>query len=242
VRVALAREELTVLPAALAVVAAVATLADAVEDTGRILTHRSGSRIVGGALAYLLLDVLVLFFAFTAIHAHPAPTFGVVVMAYIIGALGGSIPLPAAIGTVGGMVGMFILYGVERNTAVAAVLLYQAVGLLVPLIGGGIAYLLLRRRIRRERRRRCRLVQRGAPRESFLPNWSSPMSSPDSVTSYCVRAGAGISTHAAPTAATDEHRARRLRVSGRLLTRRNAAVSLNRSGPRGKRTGRCAHS
>jgi uncharacterized membrane protein YbhN (UPF0104 family) len=89
--------------------------------------------------------VLVLFFAFTAIRAHPAPTFGVVVMAYIIGALGGSIPLPAAIGTVGGMVAMFILYGVQRNTAIAAVVLYQAIGLLVPLIGGGIAYLLLRR-------------------------------------------------------------------------------------------------
>jgi uncharacterized membrane protein YbhN (UPF0104 family) len=124
---------------------AVATLADAVEDTGRLFTHGSGSRSVVGALAYLFFDVLVLFFAFTAIRAHPAPTFGVVVMAYIIGALGGSVPLPAAVGTVGGMVGMFILYGVERDTAFAAVLLYQAVGLLVPLIGGGIAYLLLRR-------------------------------------------------------------------------------------------------
>jgi uncharacterized membrane protein YbhN (UPF0104 family) len=127
------------------IAAVVATLAAAVEDTGRILSHRSGCRAVAGALAYLFFDVLVLFFAFTAIHAEHAPTFGVVVMAYIIGALGGSIPLPAAIGTVGGMVGMFILYGVHRDTAVAAVLLYQAVGLLVPLIGGAIAYLLLRR-------------------------------------------------------------------------------------------------
>jgi uncharacterized membrane protein YbhN (UPF0104 family) len=40
---------------------------------------------------------------------------------------------------------MFVLYGVGRDTAVAAVLLYQAVGLLVPLIGGAVAYLLLRR-------------------------------------------------------------------------------------------------
>ena len=100
-----------------------------------------------GALGYLWLDVLVLWSAFVAIHAHPAPGFGVVLMAYIIGALGGSIPLPAAIGTIGGMVGMFILYGVGHNAAVAAVLLYQAIGLLVPLIGGGIAYLFLRRRL-----------------------------------------------------------------------------------------------
>ena len=68
-------------------------------------------------------------------------------MAYIIGALGGSIPLPANIGTVGGMVGMLILYGVAHATAVAAVLIYQAVGLLVPLVGGGVAYLLLRREL-----------------------------------------------------------------------------------------------
>ena len=124
---------------------AAATLAAAVEDTRRVLSHRSGLKTVAGALAYLLFDVLVLFFAFSAIRAHHSPTFGVVVLAYIIGALGGSIPLPAGVGSVGGMVGMFLLYGVDRDTAVAAVLLYQAVGLLVPLIGGSIAYTLVRR-------------------------------------------------------------------------------------------------
>jgi len=125
----------------------IATLADAVNDTDRLLFHRGGAKSVLGALAYLWLDVLVLWSAFLAIHTHPAPGFGVVLMAYIIGALGGSIPLPAGIGTIGGMVGMFILYGVSHDAAVAAVLLYQAIGLLVPLIGGGIAYVFLRRRL-----------------------------------------------------------------------------------------------
>jgi hypothetical protein len=68
-----------------------------------------------------------------------------VVMAYIIGALGGSIPLPAGIGAIGGIAGMLILFGVGRSPAVAAVLIYEAVGLVVPLIGGAVAYLLLRR-------------------------------------------------------------------------------------------------
>jgi uncharacterized membrane protein YbhN (UPF0104 family) len=72
-------------------------------------------------------------------------------MAYIIGALGGSIPLPAGVGSIGGMVGMLILYGVDHNAAVAAVILYQAIGQLVPLIGGGIAYLLLRGKLGRIR-------------------------------------------------------------------------------------------
>ena len=43
--------------------------------------------------------------------------------------------------------GMLILYGVARDDALAAVLLHQAIGLLVPLIGGGVAYTILRRRL-----------------------------------------------------------------------------------------------
>ena len=68
-------------------------------------------------------EVLVLWSAFLAIHAHPVPGFAVVVMADVIGALGGSLPLPASIGTIGGIVGMLIVYGVDHNPAVAAVLL-----------------------------------------------------------------------------------------------------------------------
>jgi uncharacterized membrane protein YbhN (UPF0104 family) len=127
--------------------ASITALADAVEDTRRLLTHRAGLRSVLGAVGYLGFDVLVLWSAFIAIGAHPTPTFAVVLMAYIIGALGGSLPLPAGAGSIGGMVGMLILYGVARGDAVAAVILYQAVGLLVPLIGGGIAYLFLRREL-----------------------------------------------------------------------------------------------
>jgi hypothetical protein len=40
---------------------------------------------------------------------------------------------------------MPILYGVGRTAAIAAVLLYEAVGLLFLLIGGVLAYLFLRR-------------------------------------------------------------------------------------------------
>ena len=127
---------------------AITTLANAVEDTKRLLVHRGGRTSVLGVLAYFGFDVLVLWTAFLAIHAHPIPAFAIVMMAYIIGALGGSIPLPASIGTVGGIAGMLILYGVDHNPAIAAVLLHQAIGLLVPLIGGGIAYAGLRGRLR----------------------------------------------------------------------------------------------
>jgi uncharacterized membrane protein YbhN (UPF0104 family) len=128
------------------IASALTTLASAVDDTKRLLFKRGDWTSVLGVLGYLGFDVLVLWTAFLAVHAHPFPGFGIVIMAYIIGALGGSIPLPASIGTVGGIAGMLILYGVAHNAAIAAVLLHQAIGLLVPLAGGGIAYAVLRRR------------------------------------------------------------------------------------------------
>jgi uncharacterized membrane protein YbhN (UPF0104 family) len=123
------------------------TLAAAVDDTKQLLVHRGGFKAVLGAQAYLWLDVAVLWVAFVAIHAHPVPTFAVITLAYIIGALGGSLPLPAGLGTVGGIVGMLIVFGVAHNPAVAAVVVYQAVGLLVPAAGGAVAYLLLRHQL-----------------------------------------------------------------------------------------------
>jgi uncharacterized membrane protein YbhN (UPF0104 family) len=126
---------------------ALTTLANAVDDTRRLLLHRGSWTSVLGVLAYLGFDVLVLWTAFFAVHAHPVPRFAIVIMAYIIGALGGSIPLPASAGTIGGIAGMLILYGVAHNAAIAAVLLHQAIGLLVPLAGGGTAYAVLRRRV-----------------------------------------------------------------------------------------------
>ncbi len=127
------------------------SVAGAVGDTERIVFHRGGLRSLAGALGYLGFDQLVLFSALFAIRAHPVPSFAVMGMAYIIGALGASIPLPGGIGAVGGIAGMLILYGVGRDAAIAAVLLYEAVGLLVPLIGGGVAYVVLRRQFGRMR-------------------------------------------------------------------------------------------
>jgi uncharacterized membrane protein YbhN (UPF0104 family) len=124
----------------------ITTLADAVSDT-RTLFRGGGWTSVLGAVFYFGFDVLVLWSAFLAIHADPVPGFAVVMMADVIGSLGGSLPLPASIGTIGGIVGMLIVYGVGHNSAVAAVLLYQAIGLLVPLTGGAIAYVILRRQL-----------------------------------------------------------------------------------------------
>ena len=124
----------------------ISTLGDAVADT-KALFRRGGWTSVLGSIAYLGFEVVVLWTSFHAIHAHPVPSFAVVMMAYVIGAIGGSLPLPASIGTIGGIAGMLIVYGVNHNPAVAAVLLHQAIGLLVPLTGGAIAYIFLRRQL-----------------------------------------------------------------------------------------------
>jgi hypothetical protein len=124
----------------------ITALANAVGDTKLLVVGRRHPILIA-AIVYLLFEVLVLWSAFLAVHANPVPGFPLVVMAYVIGALGGSLPLPAAIGTVGGVAGMLVLYGVDHNPAVAAVLLHQAIGMLVPLTGGAIAYTLLRRRL-----------------------------------------------------------------------------------------------
>jgi len=126
------------------VAATVGAASEAVEDTRELLTHREGLRAVFGAVTYLFFDVLVLWSAFVALNTKPLPSFPVVTMAYIIGALGGSLPLPAGIGSVLGMVGMLVLYHVPHNDALAAVIVYQAIGQLVPLLGGAIAWVFLR--------------------------------------------------------------------------------------------------
>ena len=125
---------------------AAVTLTEAVDGTDRLLRHRGSVRIVLGAVGYLGYDMLVLWGSFAAIGADPRPAFAIVALSYLIGGLAGSIPLPANLGAVTGMAGMLVVFGVDKNEAIAAVVLYQAIGFLVPLIGGGISYLFLRRR------------------------------------------------------------------------------------------------
>jgi uncharacterized membrane protein YbhN (UPF0104 family) len=127
--------------------AAIGTVARAVDDTKKLVFHRADWRSLAGAVAYLGFDVLVLWSAFYALHAHVVPAFAPVLMAYIIGALGGSLPLPAGAGAVGGIAGCLMFYGAKANAATGAAVLYGAIGLVVPLVGGVIAYLLLRRQI-----------------------------------------------------------------------------------------------
>ncbi len=100
-----------------------------------------------GAVGYWLFDNLCLFTSLLA-YGH-TPALGAVVMAYLVGMLANSLPIPGGFGAVdGGLVGMLLLYG-ERpaSVVVAAVVTYRAISLWVPSIIGGIAFLDMRREI-----------------------------------------------------------------------------------------------
>jgi uncharacterized membrane protein YbhN (UPF0104 family) len=72
-------------------------------------------------------------------------------MGYLVGELGGLIPLPGGIGGVElGLVGMLALYRVPVGAATAAVLGYRAIALVVPVALGAVAFVMLRRTLARE--------------------------------------------------------------------------------------------
>src|SRR5271157_5794978 len=100
-----------------------------------------------GAVGYWLFDNLVLFVCFAA-FGH-APSFWVVAMAYLVGMLANSLPVPGGFLAVeGGLVGMLLLFGVRpASVVIAAVVVYRAISLWVPALIGSGAFLSLRREI-----------------------------------------------------------------------------------------------
>ncbi|MFI4991888.1 MAG: YbhN family protein [Solirubrobacterales bacterium] len=100
-----------------------------------------------GAVAYWLLDNVALFACIGAFGE--APSFWVVAMAYLVGMLANSIPIPAGMLAVeGSLVGMLLLFGVRpASHVVVAVVIYRAISLWIPAAFGSLAFLSLRREI-----------------------------------------------------------------------------------------------
>jgi uncharacterized membrane protein YbhN (UPF0104 family) len=100
-----------------------------------------------GAVGYWLFDNLVLY-ACIASLGH-APSFWVVAMAYLVGMLANSVPIPGGFLAVeGGLVGMLLLFGARpASVMIAAVIVYRAISLWLPAVIGSLAFLSLRREI-----------------------------------------------------------------------------------------------
>jgi uncharacterized membrane protein YbhN (UPF0104 family) len=114
-----------------------------IAEAGQIL--RSGElRVVAGSIGYWAFDNAVLWATFHAFGLSPAIT--VVLMGYLIGQLGGLLPIPGGIGGItGGLIGTLVVYGTPAAGTAAAVLAYQLILFWLPLIVGGIAFAALRR-------------------------------------------------------------------------------------------------
>jgi uncharacterized membrane protein YbhN (UPF0104 family) len=129
------------------VAAALRAIGEGVADSVALL--RSPSMAIGSA-GYMLFDLAVLAVCFPAFN-NPLPPLDALLLAYIIGQLGGLIPLPGGIGGLDlGLIGSLILYGVNATDAAVAVLAYRGVLLLVPAAVGLPALVSLQRRLRRE--------------------------------------------------------------------------------------------
>ena len=99
---------------------------------------------LAGAVGWLGFDIAVLWATFMA--AGHAPPVAALALAYMLGYLANALPVPGGIGVLdGGLAVTLVAYGASPATAAAAVLVYHAIALWVPGIGGSIAYALLRR-------------------------------------------------------------------------------------------------
>jgi uncharacterized membrane protein YbhN (UPF0104 family) len=124
---------------------ALVAVSDGVRDALRLL-HERDRRLLG-AVGYWLFDTLVMYVCLRAYG--PTPTFWAVAMAYLVGLMGNSIPIPAGLVAVeGGLIGMLVLFGVRPVSAVvAAVVTYRAISLWLPALIGSVAFFSLRREI-----------------------------------------------------------------------------------------------
>jgi uncharacterized protein (TIRG00374 family) len=120
--------------------------------------------VIVGAIGYWAWDNAVLWATFHAFGA--SVPLAIVLMGYLIGQLGGVLPIPGGIGGIdGGLIGTLIVYGAPAAATAAAVLAYRVILFWLPLLGGAVAFVSLRRGLNRpERPDLCAPVAPPAPR------------------------------------------------------------------------------
>jgi uncharacterized membrane protein YbhN (UPF0104 family) len=116
---------------------------------GIVLLRQRPIGVLVGSIGFMAFDIAVLGVCFRA-FGH-SPPLGVLVLGYLIGQLGGNIPVPGGIGGVdAGLVATFALYNQPLAPTTAAVLVYHAIALWVPALLGSVAFVQLRGTLRRE--------------------------------------------------------------------------------------------
>jgi uncharacterized membrane protein YbhN (UPF0104 family) len=116
---------------------------------GVLLLRQRPLGVLVGSVGFMVFDIAVLGVCFKAFGHSPA--VGILALGYLIGQLGGNIPVPGGIGGVdAGLVGVFALYHQPLAATTAAVLVYHAIALWLPAVLGSVAFVQLQRTLRRE--------------------------------------------------------------------------------------------
>ena len=119
------------------------SVAAALEGAWASLSHPQWRML--GAAGFLWLDMAALWAACRA-TGHPLGALALAV-AYFIGYLASMIPIPAGLGVLdAGLAGALVLYGFSPAASVGAVLVYHAISVWIPGLGGLIAWLPTRAR------------------------------------------------------------------------------------------------
>jgi uncharacterized membrane protein YbhN (UPF0104 family) len=131
-----------------ALVLAHRSLLDGVPDAKHLLRRRSGGVLLG-SFGTTICDLAVLGVVFKAIGV--SVPIGVLALGYLIGMLGGNVPVPGGIGGVdGGLIGALTLFHEPLAASTVAVLTYHAISLWVPSLLGSVAFVRLRATLQRE--------------------------------------------------------------------------------------------
>ena len=124
---------------------------------------RGGERaLLVGIVGYWAFDNAVLWATYHAVGSSPA--LSVILMGYLIGQLGGALPIPGGVGGIDlGLVGTLIVYGAPAQATVAAVLAYRLILFWLPLIVGAGCFWSIRRALNQPERPDLCLPQPSAP-------------------------------------------------------------------------------
>jgi len=124
------------------------------------------ARLLGG-FAWWGFDMAVLWAMLHAFGSPPA--LEVVVLAYFLGQVGNTVPIPGAVS--GGLVGALLAFGVDADLAIVSVLAYRAIAIWVPAPVGLVALSALRRTIAAWGREEAPAPAPVVARPEWRPTW-----------------------------------------------------------------------
>lgn len=114
-----------------------------VAEAMALLRARDAGALLG-SFGYWAFDNAVLWATYHAVGA--SPPVSVILLGYLIGQLGGALPIPGGVGGIDvGLVGTLIVYGASAQATVAAVLAYRLILFWLPLVVGAASFWSLRR-------------------------------------------------------------------------------------------------